>query len=723
MSAGDGRRKPRWSDLKTDFSPGSVGSTIGAGLVLAVVNTMLSIALVSLIFRDGLAESLPVGIGIALTGSAVIGLVVALGSSFPGLYAGVQDAPAAIIGLGAVSVVGVLAGSQALDTVVAMMALTSLGTGLVLWAMGFAGWGEIARFVPFPVIGGLLAGTGYLILVGALGILGVASWDDAFTSDGTGLIWPALALAVTLFVATRRRWPSWIYLLFLGVAVGGFHLFAALGGVSRQAALDRGWLLGPFPDGGLWPEFAFSALVNADWGAIGGEVAGLVTVLVVVPITLLLYISAVEIETATDLDMNQELRATGGANLAASLIGGPPGYLYLADTVITTRLVGPRRGAALVAPAFLFGVVAFGGALLEFIPGFVVGGLLLFVSAEFFHEWLWASRKRMSRVDYSLLVGILLIVAFVGFLPGVASGLVAATFLFVLRYSRIDVVRRSLTGSDRQSNIERSLPESDYLRDHGSETLILELQGFIFFGTATRIHERFKAILHHSESVRFVIMDFKRVSGVDSSAVALFERVALLAAEHAKTMVFTSLDAKQSDQFQNLFVALPETVRSFGDLDHGIAWCEDQLLQDVERRSYSSPGLERLESDLAGYLVERRFEPGEVLMRQGDPSPGIFLLQAGRATVQLETDGNTPTRLRTLLPGTVLGEISLYRNEPCTATVVADDETQALWLSPRRFEELCGKAPAVAAELHSFVARVLAGRVSHSNRAIRFLDD
>jgi SulP family sulfate permease len=41
-----------------------------------------------------------------------------------------------------------------------MMAVTTLATGLAFLVMGYFGMGEIARFMPFPVIGGLLAGTG-----------------------------------------------------------------------------------------------------------------------------------------------------------------------------------------------------------------------------------------------------------------------------------------------------------------------------------------------------------------------------------------------------------------------------------------------------------------------------------------------------------------------------------------------------------------------------------
>ena len=187
--------------------------------------------------------------------------------------------------------------------------------------------------------------------------------------------------------------------------------------------------------------------------------------------------------------MNAELRATGWANVAAGAVGGPPGYMYLADTLITQRLVGRRRGPAVVAAFGILSVLlVVGASVLEFVPEFVIGGLLLFVGADFMVEWLWSSRRRMTRQDYALMWGIVLvIVATVGFLPGVAAGLVAAIALFVVRYSRIDVVKHSLTARDHRSNIERSEVDADYLQEAGDSVLILQFQGFIFFGTASRI--------------------------------------------------------------------------------------------------------------------------------------------------------------------------------------------------------------------------------------------
>jgi hypothetical protein len=44
-----------------------------------------------------------------------------------------------------------------------------------------------------------------------------------------------------------------------------------------------------------------------------------------------------------------------------------------------------------------------------------------------------------------------------------------------------------------------------------------------------------------------------------------------------------------------------------------------------------------------------------------------------------------------------------------------------LHLTPQSFDRLCRDDPAAAAELHVFVARTLAGRVSYANRTISAL--
>jgi SulP family sulfate permease len=317
---------------------------------------------------------------------------------------------------------------------------------------------------------------------------------------------------------------------------------------------------------------------------------------------------------------------------------------------------------------------------------------------------------------------IVLIIATVGFLPGVGVGLIAAVILFVVRYSRIDVVKHSLTAREHQSNIERSSDDAEYLQDAGDAVLILELQGFIFFGTASRIIRRIRTHLEQAGSVRFIILDFRMVTGIDSSAVMLMERVVMLARDHGTELVFTGMSPSQRAQFSELISGCTDVLRDEVDLDHGMAWCEDRILGEAGPRPGESRALpDGFAAQLSPYLTARTVPAGTRLMTQGDRTPGIYLIRSGRVTVLIEGPDGDQVRLRTLLEGTVLGEISLYREEPCTATAITDTECDVLHLTPESFADLCSRDPAAAADFHAFVARTLAGRVSHANRAIRAL--
>jgi SulP family sulfate permease len=709
--------------LRGDFTVDRLPATLATGLVMGLVNALLSVALMSLIFKGELSDALPVGVGVGLLASAVLAIAIAASSGFPGMYAGIQDSSAAILGVAAAAVATTVAAPDLADTVLAMMAVTSIATGVVFYLMATFRLGEIVRFMPFPVIGGLLAGTGYLIFDGAVDILrNGAALGDIDPVVIRGLLLPGLVFGILFFIASRRRWPSRVLLALLATGIGGFHLITQLSGVDRAASQGRGWLLGPFPEGSLWPGFVADALGGADWGALAGEAPTLVAILLIVPVTLLLYLSALEVDTESDLDSNAELRATGLANVAAGAVGGPPGHLYLADTLVAHQLLGNRRGAAVVAGISLVGVIIVGGSVLELLPQFVIGGLLLFVGLDFLVEWLWDSRNRMARLDYLLMLGIVVVIAAVGFLPGAVAGLVAAVAVFVYRYSRIDVVKHLLTGREHQSNIERPSGHAAYLQQQGDALLVLELQGFVFFGTANRIIDRVKDHVRDTPSARFVIFDFRQVTGVDSSAVALFERIALLARDQNLTLVLTGLESRAHAQFAEFAAGYADVVDVEPDLDHGTARCEDRLLEMSEAGVAPGRALpDGLEQRLGPHLVPRTFTQGERLMTQGDASPGMFLIMAGRANVLLEKDGEPPVRLRAVREGTVLGEISLYRGELCTATVVADEGCEVLHLSPEAFDELRRTDPTAAADLHLFVARTLAARVSHADRTIRSL--
>src|SRR6185295_19331498 len=103
-------------------------------------------------------------------GAFVLGLVVALTSSLKVMIAMPQDSAAAILGLvGAGIATGMrLAAPESLyATMLAAITLTSILCGIAFLVIGTFRWSAFVRYIPYPVVGGFLAGTGWLLATGA----------------------------------------------------------------------------------------------------------------------------------------------------------------------------------------------------------------------------------------------------------------------------------------------------------------------------------------------------------------------------------------------------------------------------------------------------------------------------------------------------------------------------------------------------------------------------
>ncbi len=78
---------------------------------------------------------------------------------------------------------------------------------------------------------------------------------------------------------------------------------------------------------------------------------------------------------------------------------------------------------------------------------------------------------------------------------------------------------------------------------------------------------------------------------------------------------------------------------------------------------------------IARFAVPRRFEPGEVVFREGDASDTCYVVHDGRArAIRTHRDGRTLT-LATFGPGDIFGELALFEDERRSATVEAIEPT------------------------------------------------
>src|SRR5262249_37566544 len=153
-------------------------------------------------------------------------------------------------------------------------------------------------------------------------------------------------------------------------------------------------------------------------------------------------------------------------------------------------------------------------------------------------------------------------------------------------YSRVGVISQSLTGDERQSNVDRPPSHQRFLREKGVQVYMLKLQGYIFFGTANTLLNDIRQRVQSPElaPLRFAVLYFHRVSRIDSSAVLSLARACQRAVKEGFTLVLTHLPVDIRQQLARGGFAKEHDAgyHIFPDLDHGIEWCEEQLLQSVE---------------------------------------------------------------------------------------------------------------------------------------------
>jgi SulP family sulfate permease len=410
-------------------------------------------------------------------------------------------------------------------TVVTAIGLTSLLTGLFFFGLGWFKLGRLIRFVPYPVSGGFLAGTGLLLVMRAVGVM----TDSPFNLlqlphlvHGEMLVkWlPGVLFGVAMLIVERRYRHYLVMPTMLAAAVFVFYAFLLLTGTTVSEAGAQGLLLGPFPGESLWQPPNVATLHQANWSLIFAQTGQLGTILIISVISLLLNASGLELIARRDIDLNRELRSTGLANALSGLGGGPVGYLALSLSALGHKMSSHSRFTGIVAATLCAVTLFSGAALLSFLPRLIVGGLLLFLGLSFLIEWIYDAWFRMPRTDYLIVILILLVIAVRGFLDGVGLGLVIAVVLFVIKYSSVDVVKQALSGATSSSNVDRPVEHRRRLREKGEELFILRLQGYIFFGTAHNLYRRVRerANNHTLPKLHFVLLDFARVSGLDSSA-------------------------------------------------------------------------------------------------------------------------------------------------------------------------------------------------------------
>lgn len=116
-------------------------------------------------------------------------------------------------------------------------------------------------------------------------------------------------------------------------------------------------------------------------------------------------------------------------------------------------------------------------------------------------------------------------------------------------------------------------------------------------------------------------------------------------------------------------------------------------------------------------VVKRRYKRGEIIVEQGKKSNFLAIVLTGRARVVTTDTRGREVILATMNPGDYVGEMSLIDNQPHSATVRAEVQTDVLILGRPEFARCLPENTSMAYA----VMKGLVQRLRHADRKIESL--
>jgi SulP family sulfate permease len=360
----------------------------------------------------------------------------------------------------------------------------------------------------------------------------------------------------------------------------------------------------------------------------------------------------------------------------------------------------------------------------------VLGGLLIYLGPDQLLQWIIESRRRLSVTEYLSLLAIIVIIVQWGFIAGILIGIVIGCATFALSASRIDSIKYSFDGSEYQSSLDRSRDNQAVLATHGGKIQGLNLQSYLFFGSANRLYQHVKSLLQRHPECRFLIFDFKLVTGIDSSAAYSFAQIKRTAHDRGIKLVLVHLPtaaekALRSSEF------ISHEVSIVAELDHALECCENEIItqhQDLEQEEASLRdwfnqilGTEHEAEELIRRCRRLEVDAGEIIVNAGDAADSMHFILDGRVGIMIPAGDGRTTRVRSLGRYTTIGEMGLVSHAPRNATIQAEVASILYVLSADQFEAIKSDDPSLSHKLLTYFVSVMAERLTFANRTIAVL--
>jgi len=488
-----------------------------SGDLMAAATVML------LLIPQSMAYALLAGLP-AVTGlyASMLPLVVyALMGSSPALGVG----PAALRSIMSLAAVGAVVTQGSADFMAASL-LLAIMVGALLLIMGVLRMGFVAGFLSHPVLSGFVTASGLLIAMSQwphvwgvpLSGQNLSVFVQSWWHSGTGFhgLTLAVGLGTMLWLGLTKRWLQRGLLL---KAVPLLTMAAAIVLTQQLGWAAQGLaVVGDIPSGAM--PWTLGPVLGLSWSTAQ---ALLVPALLIAVMTFVEQVSIAQSLAAKRrerIDTNAEMRAMGGANLAAGLTGGFAVGASFSRSVVNDEAGARTPMAGLFTAVLLLITALFFTPWLSQLPLAVLAATILMALGSLLDFGSFAKTWRYSRADFAaqaLTFGVTLMVDLVS---GLLAGVLASLMLHIWHSSRPHIATVGhVPGTEHYRNVLRheviTHPELLGLRPDES----------LFFANARFLEDHVAMAIAAQPAVRHVVLQCNAINDIDASGLESLQTI------------------------------------------------------------------------------------------------------------------------------------------------------------------------------------------------------
>lgn len=731
----------------------SWGDDIWGGLAAMLVALPASIAFGVSVYASAGPGQEAAGALLGAMGAAVLGISAPLVARSRGLVSAPCAPSAAVLAALAAQLYATSGNSGiAPAQVPLLLGITGLIAALLQLVYGIVGGGRLIKFIPYQVVSGYMSGVAALIVLGQLPkLLGLPLDTPLWHGLARPYLWnwPGLAVGLvtmlTMLLAPRviQRIPAAITGLCVGVACyfGLSYLFPEM-----RVLEGNPLLVGPLPlSSSFLTEMAarVAGLTEITYADLGHILVPAITLSLLLSIDTLKTCVVLDAITLNRHDSNRELIGQGVGNALACMAGGMPGAGTLGPTLINVSSGGRSARSAIIEGLLVLAALLLLGKVIAWLPLAALAGILLAIAWRMIDKSvLRLLQYPAGRLDFAVIAGVILVAVTVDLVAAAGVGVVFAILLFIRARMNEQVIRRKRYLNEAPSSTRRSPQERAVLETIGSQGVICELQGDLFFGTADQLLSLLEDDL---ATARYILLDVRRVQSMDFTAAHHLSQMQSMLERRGGRLLFSGMPSARIDgrDFETDLTKLGVIRDGQGALvsdtmDGAQEWMEERLLEmegvdgpveEVELLDVKDlPLFEGLgyaaHEALKSCMRERSYTAGERIVSAGDTGDQLYFVRRGRVNVLLPLSGGKRHHLATLGPGDFFGELSFIDRSLRTADVEARVHTDLYELSRERFDEQVENLGTPSeGEVFARLARYMAKRMREADAELRVLEE